>query len=230
MSTETIKLLARYNSHANQEMGRVLAELTVEEWNKPLGGYFPSIRSLVSHIFSSDLAYLKRFAALRTFAYVDHPLFARTIAKGEVLFPAFSDYEPDRKALDALFTRLAGEVTPADLAKPLRFTNYQRSGVALPRHSGQEERLQRHRPADLATDAFHPSSQAPMRSGMGIALLRADVTNTYIGPTKGAQGWAAGLARGRAPRQGRRGGHRHARHHCPICGQDLGHRSADKPP
>jgi uncharacterized damage-inducible protein DinB len=117
MSTETIKLLARYNSHANQEMGRILAELTIEEWNKPLGGYFPTIRSLASHIFSSDLAYLKRFAALRPFAYVDHPLFQRTIAKGEVLFPAFSDYEPDRKALDTVFTRFAEEVTPADLAK-----------------------------------------------------------------------------------------------------------------
>ena len=61
MSTETVQLLARYNSHANQEMGRVLAELTPEEWNRPLGGYFPTIRSLASHIFSGDLAYLKRF-------------------------------------------------------------------------------------------------------------------------------------------------------------------------
>jgi uncharacterized damage-inducible protein DinB len=125
MSTETIKLLARYNSHANQEMGRVLAELTVEEWNEPLGGYFPTIRSLASHIFSADLAYLKRFAALRPFAYLNHPLFQRTIAKGEVLFPALSDYEPNRKELDAVFTRFAGEVTPEDLSKRLRFTNYQ---------------------------------------------------------------------------------------------------------
>jgi hypothetical protein len=70
------------------------------------------------------LLHLKRFAALRPFAYVDHALFQRTTAKGELLFPAFSDYEPDRKALDAVFTRFAGEVTPADLAKPLRFTNY----------------------------------------------------------------------------------------------------------
>ena len=125
MSTDTIKLLARYNSHANQEMGRVLSELTTEEWNKSFGGYFPSIRSLASHLFSGDLAYLKRFAGLRPFAYVDHPLFGRTIAKGEVLFPAFSDYEPDRKALDALFTRFIDEITPADLGKRLRFKNYQ---------------------------------------------------------------------------------------------------------
>jgi uncharacterized damage-inducible protein DinB len=56
---------------------------------------------------------------------LDHPLLQRTITKGEVLFPAYSDYASDRKALDAVFTRFAEEVTPADLAKPLRFTNYQ---------------------------------------------------------------------------------------------------------
>jgi len=125
MSTETIKLLARYNSHANQEMGRVLAELSVEDWNKPLGGYFPTIRSLASHLFSGDLAWLKRFAALRPFAFVDHPLLGRTIEKGALLFPAFADYEPERKAIDAVLTRFAGEITAEDLGKRLRFKNYQ---------------------------------------------------------------------------------------------------------
>jgi uncharacterized damage-inducible protein DinB len=125
MSTDTFKLLARYNSHANQEMGRVLADLTTEEWNKPLGGYFPTIRSLTSHLFSGDLAWLKRFAALRPFAYVDHPLFGRTIEKGEILFPKYADYESDRQAIDAVLTRFAEEITSADLGKRLRFKNYQ---------------------------------------------------------------------------------------------------------
>lgn len=62
MTIDTIKLLARYNTHANQEMGRVLSGLTHDEWNQALGGYFPSIRATLSHIFNAHLAYLRRFA------------------------------------------------------------------------------------------------------------------------------------------------------------------------
>ena len=36
MTPDTIKLLARYNLHANTEMGRVLAQLGDEEWNRSL--------------------------------------------------------------------------------------------------------------------------------------------------------------------------------------------------
>jgi uncharacterized damage-inducible protein DinB len=36
MTPDTIKLLARYNVHANTGMGRVLAQLDDEEWNRAL--------------------------------------------------------------------------------------------------------------------------------------------------------------------------------------------------
>jgi uncharacterized damage-inducible protein DinB len=51
MTTDTIKFMARYNAHANTEMGRVLAQLADEEWNRAMGGYYPSVRSLCSHLF-----------------------------------------------------------------------------------------------------------------------------------------------------------------------------------
>jgi len=124
MTPDTIKLLARYNVHANTEMGRALAQLSDEEWNRTLGGYFPSIRSLCSHLFVSDLAWLRRFATLRPFDYSRHPIFQRNPAWGELLFPRFRDYEADRKALDECFTRFASEVTPEDLTKRLRYKNF----------------------------------------------------------------------------------------------------------
>ncbi len=134
MATDTVKLLARYNGHANQELGRILAGLADEEWNRSFGGYLPSIRSLVSHIFTSDVTWLKRFATLRGFRYSQNPVFERPIAKGGVLFPTFADYERDRKDVDALFVQFADEVSPEDLSKPLRFKNYQ--GVDQERNFG----------------------------------------------------------------------------------------------
>jgi uncharacterized damage-inducible protein DinB len=125
MSIDTIKLLARYNHHVNQELGRVLTTLTAEEWNKPLGGYFPSIRALASHIYSGDLAWLKRFAGLRTFTIAADPVLNRTLTKGEVLFPTFADYDAERKALDKVISHFVEELSPADLDRRLRFKNHQ---------------------------------------------------------------------------------------------------------
>jgi uncharacterized damage-inducible protein DinB len=124
MTPDTIKLLARYNAHANTEMGRVLAQLGDKEWNRALGGYYPSIRSLCSHLFISDFAWLRRFATLRPYAYAQHPIFQRNPALGELLFPGFRDYAADRKALDECLTKFTEEVTPEDLAKRLRYKNF----------------------------------------------------------------------------------------------------------
>lgn len=124
MTPDTIKLLARYNVHANTEMGRTLAHLGDEEWNQALGGYYPSIRSLCSHLFVSDLAWLRRFATLRLFAFADHPIFQRNPVWGELLFPSFRDYDADRKALDECLTKLTEEVAPDDLANRLHYKNF----------------------------------------------------------------------------------------------------------
>jgi len=124
MTPDTIKLLARYNVHANTEMGRVLAELGDEEWNRALGGYYPSIRSLCSHLFVSDLAWLRRFATLRPFTFAEHPIFQRNPVWGELLFPNFRDYAADRKALDESLTKFTEEVAPEDLPKHLRYKNF----------------------------------------------------------------------------------------------------------
>jgi uncharacterized damage-inducible protein DinB len=105
-------------------MGRVLAQLTDEEWNRVLGGYYPSIRSLCSHLFISDLAWLRRFATLRPFAYAQHAIVRRNPVWDELLFPSFRDYDADRKALDECFIRLAEEVAPEDLPKRLRYKNF----------------------------------------------------------------------------------------------------------
>ena len=39
MTSDTVKLLARYNRHVNTEMGRICAGLSDREWNQGFGGY-----------------------------------------------------------------------------------------------------------------------------------------------------------------------------------------------
>jgi len=123
MTPDTIQLLARYNAHANVEMGRVLAGLEEEEWNRAMGGYYPSVRSLCSHVFASDFTWLRRFCRLRPFAVERHAIFKKNLAHGDLLFPAFRDWEADRKALDECFSRFADELRPEELAQQLRYTN-----------------------------------------------------------------------------------------------------------
>jgi uncharacterized damage-inducible protein DinB len=134
MTSDTVKLLARYNRHANAEMGRICAGLSDEEWNRALGGYYPSIRALCSHVFQSDLAWLKRFAALRPFRFGEHPIFQRPMVWGELLFPTFADHARERQVADDLLSQFADEVTTEDLPRRLRYKSLQ--GVDQDRELG----------------------------------------------------------------------------------------------
>ena len=124
MTTSTIRILDRYNVHTNTIMGRVLAQLADEEWNRVFGGYYPSIRSLCSHVFIIDFTWLRRFSSLRPFAYAQHRVFQGNPTWGGMLFPTFLDYNADRKALDECITKFADEVTPEDLPKRLRYKTF----------------------------------------------------------------------------------------------------------
>ena len=134
MTFDTFKLLARYNRHANTEMGRICADLSDEEWNQSFGGYYPSIRALCSHVFQGDLTWLKRFATLRPFRYVEHSIFQRPMVWGEMLFPKYADYVPERQVADDLLSQFADELAPDDFSRRLRYKNWQ--GVDQDREFG----------------------------------------------------------------------------------------------
>jgi uncharacterized damage-inducible protein DinB len=61
MTKDTFTLLAAYNRAANEEMDNLVRSLHDDEWNRELGGYFGSIRSLCSHLYICDLLWLRRF-------------------------------------------------------------------------------------------------------------------------------------------------------------------------
>jgi len=120
---ETIRLMARYNTHANAQMNKVLATLAPEDWEKDRGGYFPTLSALVGHIYTADVHWMVRFTALRPLASVKGAPFDFPPAFGDKVFSSFIDYLPKRQALDAKLEAFVGEITDADIPKDLDYRN-----------------------------------------------------------------------------------------------------------
>jgi len=123
MGVRTIKLFAAYNAGANREMGKVLAALTPEEWDRDLKGYFNSVHSVCSHVYISDTNWLIRFKGLRPFRSLSVPLFDATLPWGETLFSSTDEYLKKRADLDAIYSAFAGELTDPDLEKTFSYSD-----------------------------------------------------------------------------------------------------------
>lgn len=50
-----------YHVWANKKVLQLLPELTAADWNKPLGGSFPTMRALYQHIIEADYRWLQRW-------------------------------------------------------------------------------------------------------------------------------------------------------------------------
>jgi uncharacterized damage-inducible protein DinB len=124
MQKDTFVLLAKYNAAANLAMNGLMDKLNSGEWDAPLGGYFPSVRSLCSHLYICDFNWLKRFSRLRDFAALDTPFFTREpYSFKDVLFDKKDDYQARRPELDGQITAFTGELRDEDLASPLVYTD-----------------------------------------------------------------------------------------------------------
>ena len=124
MQKDSIVLLAKYNKTANEKMDAVIRTLSAEEWDKPLGGYFKSVRGSCSHIYLCDFNYMKRFSNLRDFAVFKDPFFNRDpYPVSETLFPDLGDYLKKRSELDAKLLAFAEEIRNEDLGEILKYTD-----------------------------------------------------------------------------------------------------------
>jgi uncharacterized damage-inducible protein DinB len=61
MSPEEIRQLYDYNAWANRRSLAAAAALTNEQFTKPLGNSFPSVRDTLAHIFAAEWIWLERF-------------------------------------------------------------------------------------------------------------------------------------------------------------------------
>ena len=61
MSPEEIRLLYDYNAWANRRSLDAAAALTPEQFTKPMGSSFSSVRDTLAHIFGAEWIWLERF-------------------------------------------------------------------------------------------------------------------------------------------------------------------------
>ena len=124
MQKDSVVLLAKYNKTANEKMNAVIKTLSAEEWEKPLGGYFKSVRGSCSHLYVCDFNYLKRFLKLRDFALSKDSFFNRDPYQNtEILFPDMGEYLAKRPELDAKLTAFVDEIKDEDLGTILKYTD-----------------------------------------------------------------------------------------------------------
>jgi uncharacterized damage-inducible protein DinB len=128
MQTDTVQLLAAYNQAANRKMNESVKTLSALEWEKNLGGYFPSIRSLCSHTYYWDLTWFGRFARGGGFRAAMNPLLSRDYSGGDLFFPAAGDYLAGRDTLDKLLISFMDELNDGDLARILPLGDGKKNG------------------------------------------------------------------------------------------------------
>jgi len=123
MQKDIIKLFVNYNKSVNQTMNGVIKTLSPAEWEKPLGGFFSSVRGLCSHIYICDFNWLNRFKSLRTFTALSDPFFDKTYSFKEILFEDMGEYLTKRPDLDNRMIAFADELTNADLDSVLSYND-----------------------------------------------------------------------------------------------------------
>jgi len=121
LTPDTIILLAKYNSHANNAMFSHISKLSDEEWKKEYPGYFKSIRELCNHIYIADFNWLKRFRSLRQFKCLSNPIFKIDLTIDSKVFDSIDEYNRKRKELDQLLAEFAVELTDEDLKRQITY-------------------------------------------------------------------------------------------------------------
>ena len=110
MTPEEIRLLYDYNACANRRSMEAAAALTLEQFTKPMGSSFSSVRDTLAHIYGAEWIWLERFQG-RSPASLPDPTQIADLAS---LRERWAEHEP----------RLLGfvrGVTQADLERVLEY-------------------------------------------------------------------------------------------------------------
>ena len=124
MTVDTVQLLARFNGHANTEMNKDLSQLAAGDWERDLGGYYSSFRSLLGHLYTADITWLVRLNSFKPFQALKGEPFDFPPAPGQVPFDTFAQYQEKRHTLDLALSAFCEETTDADLASDITYHNF----------------------------------------------------------------------------------------------------------
>lgn len=122
---EVILALATYNRGANLNLLGTLEKAGVEIPIKETGTYYKTVLGTLQHCFWYELTWLKRYKALG-----DYPSLRVAILGEEIdvlklrTGDDFGKLSALMKELDSLYVSFVGEVSAADLLKPIQFKNF----------------------------------------------------------------------------------------------------------
>jgi uncharacterized damage-inducible protein DinB len=126
MDKQTISLLTEYAKAVNEKMIEIIGTLTMEEWDRPLGGYFKSVHELCSHQFITDFNWIKRFFVLRDFAAAKDAFFVPVLHHRDIIFSekdGKDEYLSKRPELDKKISGFCAELTAGDFGMVLKYTD-----------------------------------------------------------------------------------------------------------
>jgi uncharacterized damage-inducible protein DinB len=121
MTSDTVRLYAKYNAHANNEMNVIISNLTPDEWTKELGGFFPNVYKLCHHLYSSDLVWLKRFAGFHQYKSLNGEIFFQEISWTNIYFHNPEEYLAKRKQLDDAIIEFSLEIKDEELDESIEY-------------------------------------------------------------------------------------------------------------
>jgi len=90
MSPEEMRLLYDYNAWANRRSLTAAAALTTEQFTKPMGSSFSSVRDTLAHIFGAEWIWLERFQGRSPSSLPDTTQYADVATLGE----RWGEFEP----------------------------------------------------------------------------------------------------------------------------------------
>jgi uncharacterized damage-inducible protein DinB len=109
-----LRMLARYNTIANERLYEACGRLDEEEYRRPRAGSFGSIHRTLNHILLGDRLWMDRFT--ETGGATTPPL-------GSELYAEFSSLRAARQAEDARLEALLAGATEDFLVKEVRYVN-----------------------------------------------------------------------------------------------------------
>ncbi|MDP2715810.1 DinB family protein [Rheinheimera sp.] len=118
---------AKYNREFNARLFKLAAGLSDNERKKDLGAFFGSVHGTLNHILLADRIWLGRFAnafsAMASLQQAD--LVQQFGSLRDELYADFTELSTQRLATDEVITQFADELTDAQLASTMKYSNSQ---------------------------------------------------------------------------------------------------------
>ncbi|MBG1231126.1 DinB family protein [Aestuariivirga litoralis] len=116
ISTDYVKLMARYNAWQNQSLYGAATTLSDAQRREDKGAFWKSIHGTLSHLLWADQLWMTRFG------FDTHPR-APSNVEALTIYTDFAELQADRFKHDAFISNWAAHLTPADLEGDLVWTS-----------------------------------------------------------------------------------------------------------